>query len=70
MGQIADNTQDEHMREKILDLLVTVPSIAEWPPEAIEQWRALTGYLRGLRRELEQRELERMFDADGGDEIG
>jgi len=58
------------MREKILDLLVTVPSIAEWPPEAIEQWRALASYLRGLRRELEQRELERMFNADGGDETG
>ena len=68
LGRIAGATQEEQKRERILDLMLTVPSIAEWPPEAIEEWRSLATYLRGLRCELERRELERLFNAGGGDE--
>jgi hypothetical protein len=63
LGQIADNTQDEQRRERVLGLMLTVPPIAEWPPEAIERWRADCNHIRDLRRELEQRELEQMCDA-------
>jgi hypothetical protein len=49
--------------------MLTLPPIAEWPPEIIEQWRDLHTYIRSLRRKLEQRELEQMYDATG-DESG
>jgi hypothetical protein len=44
-----------------------VPHIAQWPRAALDQWRTTYEYIRNLRRDLEQRELERMFEA-GGDE--
>jgi hypothetical protein len=54
LGQIADRTRDPERRERILGLMLTLPPLAEWPAEALEQWRATYDYIRSLRRDLEQ----------------
>jgi hypothetical protein len=64
LGQIADGTRDPERRERILGLMMTVPPIAEWPPEALDQCRATYEYVRSLRRDLELRQLEEMFDRE------
>lgn len=67
LGSIADNTEDQQKRDRVLGLMVTVPPVIEWPPEAIDQWRDTLQYVRSLRREFEERELNRMYDAPGND---
>jgi iron-sulfur cluster repair protein YtfE (RIC family) len=68
LGRIADRTEDQQRRQRILEVMVTVPPIAQWPPDALEQWREFYAHVRGLRRRLEQRELEAMYDAGGDGE--
>jgi hypothetical protein len=52
LAHMADYTHDEEIRQRILDLMLTVPPIAEWPPSAIDQWRMTCDYIRNLRRQL------------------
>lgn len=68
LGQIANRTRDPERRERILGLMLTLPPIAEWPPEALEQWRATYDYIRSLRRDLERRQLEEMYDYTGNND--
>lgn len=67
LAHIAENTQDKDRREKIIDLILTLPPIAQWPPEMFDKWRKTCDYILGLRREHELRQLKRMFD-DGDTE--
>lgn len=67
LGHIADDTKDPQKRERILDLMVTVPPVVEWPPEAIDQWRDTFHYVRSLRRDLEERERNRLYETSGND---
>lgn len=67
LGHIADNAKDPQKRERILDLMVTVPPVVEWPPEAIDQWRDIFHYVRSLRRDVEERELNRLYETSGND---
>jgi hypothetical protein len=61
LAQIAESTEDTEKRERIISLMLTLPPIAEWPGEVLEQWRGIHDYIRSLRRDLEQRELEKMY---------
>jgi len=67
LAQMAEHTEDERLRERILDLMLTLPPVSQWPPEMLEEWRKTSEYVRSLRRELERRELQRMSRL-GGDE--
>ncbi|KAA1248289.1 hypothetical protein F0Q45_21385 [Mycobacterium simiae] len=67
LGQIADRTDDEERRERILGVMVTLPPIADWPPDMLERARATHAYVRGLRRDLQRRELEAMYAGTEGD---
>jgi hypothetical protein len=66
--QVAYRTRDPRRRERIIDLMLTLPPSREWPPEALDQFRATYEYIRALRRDLEQRQLEEMYTntGDGG----
>jgi len=64
LAQIAENTPDKDRRERIIDLMLTLPPIKQWPPEMFDEWRKTCDYILGLRREYELRELKRMFDGD------
>lgn len=68
LGQIAVRTQEPERRERIIDLMLTLPPSREWPPEALDQLRATYEYIRGLSRDLEQRPLEETYTntGDGG----
>jgi len=72
LAQIAENTEDTERRERIIGLMLTLPPIAEWPPEVFERWRGIHDYIRGLRCDLEQRQLEEMYNenGDGGNDEG
>ena len=67
LAQIAENTPDKDWREKIIDLMLTLPPIAQWLPKLFDEWRKTCDYILGLRREHELRQLKRMFD-DGDTE--
>jgi hypothetical protein len=62
LAQIAENTQDKDKREKIIDLIQTLPPITQWPPEIFDEWRKTHDYIRGLRRHHELRQFKRMLD--------
>ena len=62
LAQIAERTEDKERRERIITLMLTLPPIAEWPREVLEQWQGIHEYVRGLRRDLEQRQLEEMLN--------
>jgi hypothetical protein len=64
LGQIADRTRDPARCERIIDMMLTLPPITEWPPEALEQLRDTHEYIRALRRDLEQCQLEWMFQRE------
>lgn len=63
LGDIADKTPDDERRERILDLMMTAPPVAEWPPDAVDQWRDAYQYIRSLRRDLERRELDQIYNS-------
>jgi len=65
LAQIAERTPDKARRDKIVDLVLTLPPIAQWPPEMLDEWRKTSDYIRSLRREHELRQLERMFATTG-----
>jgi len=44
--------------------MVMLPPSPEWPPEFREKARETYEYIRGLRRDLERRQLEQMYNAD------
>jgi hypothetical protein len=50
--------------------MLTLPPSHQWPPEALDQLRATHEYIRGLRRDLEQRQLEEMYDYTGDEGSG
>jgi hypothetical protein len=60
LARLAENAGDEDRREKLFDLMLTVPPIAQWPPEMLEEWRKTYDYVRGLRRQFERRQLQQM----------
>jgi len=66
LAQLADMTTDTARRDRIVGLILTLPPIAEWPAEAFEECRKTYEYVRGLRRDLEVRQLKQMFDGETG----
>lgn len=65
LAHIAENAHNQDRREKILDLMLTLSPVADWPREMLDEWRTTYGYIRSLRRQHEQRQLERMYDGGG-----
>ena len=49
-----------------IGVMVTLPPIADWPPDMLERARATHAYVRGLRRDLQRRELEAMYAGTEG----
>jgi hypothetical protein len=44
LAQLAEMTTDTAKRNPILDLILTLPPIAEWLPEAFEECRKTVGF--------------------------
>jgi hypothetical protein len=65
LAQIADMTTEHASRDQVVDLMLTLPPIAQWPPEVFDECRKMLEYVRRLRRELEVLELKRMYGVGG-----
>jgi hypothetical protein len=52
LAAIAENTHDHERREKLLDAVMTIPPLAEWPPECREKLRERCEFVISLSREL------------------
>jgi hypothetical protein len=50
----AENTDDEK-REKLLDAILTIPPLTEWPPDCREKLRETCQFVIGLSRDLRRR---------------
>jgi hypothetical protein len=59
----AENTDDEK-REKLLDAILTIPPLTEWPPDCREKLRETCQFVIGLSRDLRQRAENRDGGAD------
>lgn len=49
----AENTDDEK-REKLLDAILTIPPLTEWPPDWLDQLRDTCKFIFSLSRDLKQ----------------
>ena len=57
----AENTDDDEKRENLLDAILTIPPLTEWPPDCLDQLRDTCKYvisLGRLSRQLRQMGLE------------
>jgi hypothetical protein len=48
----AEGTDDDEKREKLLDAILTIPPLAEWPPECREKLWETCQYIKDLSRDL------------------
>ena len=61
----AQNTHDQEKRDWLMDAILTVPPLTEWPPECREKLCETCRFIKGLADDLRQRgEVD-----DAGDEL-
>ena len=54
LADIADRMPDEETREKMIDHILTVPSLKHWPTASLLQLQKTCTYVAGLSRRLRQ----------------
>jgi hypothetical protein len=57
LASMAERTHDAERRERLLDSVLTVPPLADWPSDSLDALRETCAYiisLGRLRRELRQ----------------
>jgi hypothetical protein len=54
LAAMAENTHDDERREKLLDAILTLSPLAEWPPDWLDQLRDTCKFIIGLSRDLRQ----------------
>jgi hypothetical protein len=64
LAAMAENTRDNERREKLLDAIVTIPSLTEWPPDSLDQLRDTCKFVISVSRDLRRRTET---GDDGGD---
>lgn len=61
----AEKTDDDEKREKLLDAILTIPPLTEWPPECREKLLETCQFIKNLAEDLRQRGE---IDDDGRDQ--
>jgi hypothetical protein len=51
----AENTDDDEKREKLLDAILTIPSLNEWPPDCRQKLWDTCQFIKSLAEDLRQR---------------
>lgn len=51
----AENTYDAEKRERLMDYILTVPPLTEWPPESREKLWETCQFIKLLAEDLRQR---------------
>lgn len=59
----AENTHDQK-REKLLDAILTIPPLTEWPPDCRENLRETCQYIKDPAQDLRQRNESGDVDGD------
>jgi hypothetical protein len=62
LAAVAENTRDHERRDRLLDCVLTIPPLTEWPPDCLEQLRETCKFIFSCARELRRRNETR----DGG----
>lgn len=52
---MAENTRDDEKREKLLDAILTIPALTEWPPDYREKLWEACQFIKSLAEDLKQR---------------
>jgi hypothetical protein len=55
LAAVAENTRDDERREKLLDAILTIPPLTEWPSDCREKLRDTCKFVIGLSRDVRQR---------------
>jgi hypothetical protein len=55
LATMAENTRDNERGEKLLDAILTIPPLTEWPPDCREKLRETCQFVIGLSRDLRRR---------------
>jgi hypothetical protein len=63
LAAVAENTRDDEKREKLLDAILTIPPLTEWPADWLDQLRDTCKFIISVSRDLRQRTARR----GGGD---
>lgn len=50
----AENTHDPEKRDTLIDAILTMPSLTEWPPEWREKLMETCRFIQGLSHDLSQ----------------
>jgi len=59
LALIAERTADSARRDAIVDHILTVPPVREWPAESLEQLMETCRYVQGLAREMRENRRDR-----------
>jgi hypothetical protein len=59
----AENTHDDERRDRLIDAILTLPPLTEWPPGCREKLVETGQFIKGLAEDLRQRGETH----DGGD---
>lgn len=59
----AENTDDDEKRERLLDAILTIPPLTEWPPDCREKLWETCQFVKALADNLRQRKAR---DGDSG----
>jgi hypothetical protein len=51
----AENTDDDEKREKLLDAILTIPPLAEWPPDCRQKLWDTCQFIKSLAEDLRKR---------------
>ncbi|MBY0287298.1 MAG: hypothetical protein K2X52_09120 [Mycobacteriaceae bacterium] len=59
LAAVAERTADSARRDAIMDHILTVPPVREWPAESLEQLMDACEYVKRLAHEMRQNRRER-----------
>lgn len=59
LAAIAERTADSERRDAIMDHILTIPPVREWPAESLGQLRETCRYVQGLAREMRENRRDR-----------
>jgi hypothetical protein len=51
----AENTHDDEKHDWLIDAILTIPPLVEWPPEGLEKLRETSRFITDLAEDLRQK---------------
>jgi hypothetical protein len=57
LAAIAERTDDDEKRDRLLDYILTIPPLKEWPADSLEQLRETCKFVISLGRDLRMRRM-------------